>query len=140
MVPHVDVHGRRYHDRSGRCQIQRSQKISGHALRELGQDVGGCGSDQQGIDGLSDGYVLDGRINIRLNVAAAIALTSGEHVGNDFFAGKCGKGQRPHEFLRSPSHDDLNPDAAFLQQADNLCRLVRCNAATNSEGYFHTYL
>ena len=65
MVPHVDVHGGSDDDRRGGRQIKRGQKIAGDALREFGEHIGGGGSDQQRVNRLGDGDVLDGGIDIR---------------------------------------------------------------------------
>ena len=67
----------------------------------------------------------------------AFSLARGKHVGDDFFAGERGKGERANKLLRALGHDDLHADAAVLQQADNFRRLVGRNAATDSERNFH---
>ena len=60
MVPHVDVHGRSNHDRRSGGEIQRGEKVVGDAVSELGQDVGGSGSDDERVGPLRLGDVLDG--------------------------------------------------------------------------------
>ena len=66
MVPHVHVHGGRDHHRRRGRQIERGKKIGGDALRELGENVGGGRRDQQRIDGLRHGNMLDRGIDVRL--------------------------------------------------------------------------
>ena len=61
----------------------------------------------------------------------------GEHVGDDFFAGESGKGERPDKLLRGVGHDDLHADAAVLQQAHNFRRLIGRNSAADAESDFH---
>src|SRR5213078_2596369 len=60
--------------------------------------------------------------------------------GNDFLSRKCSEGERLDEFLSRFGHNDLNPDSAFLQQTNNLCRFVRCNSAGDAECDFHKLL
>ena len=66
MIPHVDVHRRSDDDGRGGREIERGQEIAGNALREVRENVGGGGSDDQRIDRLRDRDVLDGGVDIRL--------------------------------------------------------------------------
>ena len=125
----------RNHHRRGRGQIERGQKIVGDALREFGEKVSRGRHHQQGINRLRHRDMLDGRIDIGLS--AFLVAARGKHVGNNFFAGERGKGERANKLLRPLGHDDLHPDAAVLQQAHNFGRLVGRNAAADSERNFH---
>src|SRR5713226_3329902 len=60
-----------------------------------------------------------------------------EHVSDYFFPGERGKRQRSNKLLRGAGHNDLYPDAAILQQADNFRRLVGCNSAADAQGNLH---
>ena len=64
MIPHVHVHRRSDDDRSRGREIKRGEKVAGDALREVRQNVGSGGSNQQSINRLRDGNVLDGGIDI----------------------------------------------------------------------------
>src|SRR2546423_2857385 len=86
----------------------------------------------QCVDRLRDGNVFNRRVNVRLRARVTI-----EHAGNNFSSGEGGEGERTNEFLSGVGHDDLNTNTAVLQQADDLCGLVGCNTAANSEGNFH---
>ncbi len=133
MVPHIHVHRGRDHDRRGGRQIKRGQEIAGNALRELGENVGRGGHNQQRINRLRDRDMLDGRVDVGLGIFVA----RGEHIGDDFFAGERGKGERANKLLRPLGHDDLHADAAVLQQANDFRRLVGRNPAADSECNFH---
>ena len=61
-----------------------------------------------------------------------------EQVGDDFFSGESGEGERTNELLGGAGHDDLHADAAVLEQADDLRRLVGCNATGDAESDFHS--
>ena len=61
MLPHVDVHGRGDEHGRGGGEIHGGEEIVGHAVGELGQDVGGGGSDDEGVGPLGFGDVLDAR-------------------------------------------------------------------------------
>ena len=64
MLPHVDVHRRSDHHRRFRGEIQRAEKIVGDAVREFPEDVGGGRRDQEKIDPLRHGDVLDGAFDV----------------------------------------------------------------------------
>ena len=66
MLPHVDVHGGSDDDRRSGGEVQRAEEIVGDALGELGEGVGGGGSDQQSVDGLRNRDVLDGGVEVGL--------------------------------------------------------------------------
>src|SRR5579872_2389059 len=76
--------------------------------------------------------MLDRGIDIRMLVCAR-----SEHVGDNFFARECRKGEGPDELLGGVGHDDLYPDATVLQQANNFRRLICRNSATDAESDFH---
>ena len=135
MVPHIHIHGGRDHYRRSGRQIECGEEIVGDALREFGEDVRGSGHDQQRVDGLGDRDMLDGGVDVGRGIFAARR----EHFGNDFFAGERGKSQRANKLLRGPCHHHLHTDAAILQQAHHLCRLVGRNAAADSKSNFHEF-
>jgi hypothetical protein len=64
MIPHVDVHRRSNDNRSGRGEIKRGKEVAGNALREMRQNISSGGSNQQGVNRLRDGNVLDGGVDI----------------------------------------------------------------------------
>ena len=66
MLPHIHVHRRSNNDRSGGREIKRGEKIVGDALREFGQNVGGCGSHDQCVDRLRNRNMFDRRVDVGL--------------------------------------------------------------------------
>ncbi len=132
MVPHVDVHRRCDNDRCSRCEIQRRQEVRRDALREVSQNIGCGGNNDESIDRLRDCNVLDGGIDVGL-----VFLAGREHAGNDFFSGERGEGKRLDELLGGAGHDDLHADATVLQQTQNFSCFVRCDSAGDAEGDLH---
>src|SRR5271157_4316521 len=131
MLPHVDVHGGSDDHGSRGGGIEGAEKIVGDALCELGQYVGGGGSDQESIDGLRNRYVLDCGIEVGLLRGGA------EHAGDDLLAGQGRESQRADELLRRGGHDDLHMHAALLQLANDLGGLVGGDAAAHTQCDFH---
>ncbi len=132
IVPHVHVHRRRDDDgRSGR-EEECCEEVARNSLREMRDDVGSGGSNQERIDGLRDGDVFDRRIDIGF-----VLFAGGEHAGDDFFSGKGGEGEGPDEFLGGAGHDDLHADTAILQQANDLGCFIGCDSTGNAEGDLH---
>ena len=109
MIPHVDVHGRRDHDRCRGGEVKSSQEVSGDALREVGQNIRRSRNHDERINRLCDGDMLDGRIDVGFMLFAGR-----EHPGDHFFSGERGKGKRLDEFLSGAGHDDLHANAAIL--------------------------
>ena len=132
MVPHVHVHRRSHNDRRCRGKVQRGQKVSGHSLREVGKNISSSWGYHERIDRLRDRDVFDGRVDVGF-----MRFVRREHAGDDFLSGKRGKGEGSNELLGGPRHHDLHADAVILQEADDLCRLVGCNAAGDAEGDLH---
>ena len=135
MIPHVHVHRGRDDDGRGGREIERGQKIAGDSLREVRENVGRGGSDDEGIDRLRDGDVLDGGVDVGLMLFAGR-----EHAGDDFFSGESGEGERADELLGGAGHDDLHADAAVLQQADDFRGLISCDSAGDAESDLHGIL
>src|SRR6266498_2683271 len=76
--------------------------------------------------------MLDRGINIRFPAGVAT-----KHASDNFFAGESCKGEGTNELLGGVRHDDLNANAAVLQQTNNLSGFIGGNAATDSQGDFH---
>ena len=131
MIPHVDVHRRSDDDGCGGREVERGQEITGNPLRKLRQYVGGRRRDHECIDRLCNRNMFDSGIDVGLGVSSL------EHAGDNFFPGKCGEGERTHEFLRGLGHDDLYADFAILQQADDFRRFVGCDPAAYAKSYLH---
>ena len=71
MLPHVDVHGRSDDDRRFGREVKGREKIVGDALREVRENIGGGRRDEQKINSLRDGDVLDGAFDVgRLRAVA----------------------------------------------------------------------
>ena len=64
MLPHIHVHGGRDDDGRGGRQIERAEEVVGNALRELRDNIGRSRRDQQAVDRLGNGDMLDRRIEI----------------------------------------------------------------------------
>ena len=79
--------------------------------------------------------MFDGGIDI-----GGMLFAGREHSCNYFFAGECCKGKGTNKFLRRSRHDHLHTNAAVLQQADNLRRLVSRNTTRHSQSNFHRLL
>ena len=101
-------------------------------MRKLCENIGGSGRYDQSVDGLRYSDVLDRRINVRFGAGIAV-----EHAGYNFFSGKCREGKRTNELLGGVGHNDLNANAAVLQQADNFGGFVCRDATANSKRNFH---
>jgi hypothetical protein len=84
---------------------------------------------------LRDCDVLDGGIEIRFG-----PITRREHAGDNFFSGERGEGKGTNELLGGAGHHDLDADPSILQQADDFCRFVGCDAAGDTQSNFHTIL
>ena len=65
MIPHVHVHGGSDEDGRGGGEVHGGEEIVGDAVGELGEDVGGGGSDDEGVGPLRFADVLDGRSRTR---------------------------------------------------------------------------
>ena len=100
-------------------------------MRKLGNHVRGCRCDQQAVDGLCDGDVLDGGVEIGLLGRRA------EHAGDDLLAGKSGEGEGADKLLRRGGHDDLHARSAILQLANDFGGFVGGDAAGDTQGDLH---
>ena len=127
----IYVHRGSDDDRCGGREVERGQEITGNPLREFRQYVGGRRRDHECVDGLCNRNVLYGGVDVGLGVSGF------EHARDDFFAGKGGKGERAHEFLRGLGHDDLYADFAILQQTDDFRCFVGCDPAAYAKSYLH---
>ena len=132
MVPHIDIHRRRDNDGCSRREIQGRQEIRRDALREVSQNIGCRGNDDEGIDRLGDCNMLDGGINIRL-----VFLAGREHASNDFLSGERSECEGLDELLGGVGHDDLHANATVLQQTQHFRCFVRRDSAGDAEGDLH---
>src|SRR5580658_2602033 len=132
MVPHVNVHRRSHYDRRGSREIERRKKVAGNALREVRQNVCGRRNNQQCVNRLCYGDVLDGGIDV-----GCMFLAGREHPRNHFVARKRCEGERPNKLLGGARHDNLHANPAVLQEAYNLRRLVGRDASRHSKSNFH---
>jgi hypothetical protein len=135
MVPHVHVHRGRDHDWGGGGEIKRGEKVAGDALREVSQNIGGGGSNEESVNRLRDRNVFDGGVDV-----GNVVFGGREHSGDHFFAGERSEGERADKLLSGAGHDDLHANTAVLQQANDFGRLVSRDSARHSESDFHCYL
>ena len=132
VLPHIDVHRRSHQDRRGGGQIHGGEEVVGDAVGELGQDVGGGGSDDHGVGPLRLADVLDGGIVGAVGGSGVIP-----QAGDDLVAGERGKSERLHELAGRLGHDDMDFEGLALQRAHQFGRLVSCNSAGDSDRYSH---
>ncbi len=131
MIPHLDVHGGGENERRGRGERHGGEKIVGHAMGQLGKNVGGGRRDDQGFGGLGFGDVLYGGVRVG-DVTIAVP-----QAGDDAVAGDAGKRQGSDEMLRGCGHRDVNVERLLLQSAHQFRCLVRGDAAGNANHDFH---
>src|SRR6185437_15082888 len=89
VLPHVHVHSRRNHHRSGGGQEESCKEIIGFAMGEFGQNVSRGGRHNERINGLRHRNVFNGGVDIGLLGASA------KKICDDFFSTQGGKGERP---------------------------------------------
>src|SRR5208337_678876 len=131
MTPHVHVHRRSHHHRSRGRQVQRGKKILRQPVRKARKRRCRRWSHQQRINRLRHANVFHRGVQRRIGVALR------EHLGDHFFSGQRGKGQRTHKLLRRGGHHHLHPHSAILQPSCNLGCLVCGDATRNSQCNFH---
>ena len=131
MLPHVDVHRRSHHNRSGSCQIKSSQKIGSQSLSEFPQNISRRRHHGQRINRLRHRNMLHGRIDIGLLVPRR------KHIRNHFFARQSSKREGPYKLLRRPRHNHLHANSALLQQAHNFRRFISRNPAADAQSNLH---
>ncbi len=114
VLEHVGVHRRREQDRLAQRQDERRQEVVGDPVRELGDDVGGRGRDQEQIDFRGERDVLDVRV----------------HAGRELIADHPASRNRlerdgPDEAARRSRHQRDHVVAALLEAARDLHGLSR---------------
>ena len=120
--PHQRVHRRRDQHRTVGGQQDRGGEIIGLALRHLGHQVGGggCDNNQIGIAGEANMSGVELALGIeQVRVAALVRQRPG-----------C---ERGYELLRGACHHAADMDAALLQAADQVERLVGGDTAADDE-------
>ena len=133
VIPHVGVHGRSHEDRNRGGQIERGEKIVGNAVREFGEDVGGCGRDYESVGPLRLADVLDGAFVVGGRASRGVVPAS----GIDLMAGERGEGERLHKVRGRLGHDYVHLDRLLLQCPHQLRRLVGGNATGNADRHSH---
>ena len=98
----------------------------------LREDIGGGGRDEQKIDALRDGDVLDGAFDV-----GGRGVVGAEHFGDDFLAGERGEGERSDEFLGGAGHHDLHVELFLLQAADEFRGFVGSDSAGDAQSDLH---
>ena len=112
------------------ARYKSGEEIVGDAARQFRNDVGSCGGDDQGVDTLGDGDVLDGAFDVG-------GRFSSKQAGDDFLPGQSGEGERRNELLRAARHHHLNFDLLLLQPPDQFGRLVGRYSSGNAERDAH---
>ncbi len=80
---------------------------------ELAEDIGSGRRDEEKINPLRDGDVLDRAFDIR-----GRSIVRAEHFRDDFLAGESSKGERRDELTRGACHHDLDIQVFLLQATD----------------------
>jgi hypothetical protein len=109
---------------AGEGQVQRGEKISGQAVSQFGEHIGGSRRHHQQIVFLRGADVVD-------------RVFDGEQVGQYLAAGERGERHRRHESLRGVGHHRLHGVALLHQEARQLGRLICCDAAADAENNLH---
>ena len=120
--PHVRIHRRRQQDRLVGCKQHGGRKIVGVAASHFRQQVGSGGrnNDQIGIARQPD----------MADIEFALCI---EQIRVDAFPGQRAGGQRGHEMLRGLREHAAHAQAAILQTADEIERLIGRDAAADDE-------
>ena len=93
-----------------------------------------AGSDQQRINRLRHRDVLDRGVDVGLGILVAASANMSVMT---FSPESAAKVSGRTNCCAALGHDDLHPDAAVLQQANNFRRLIGRDAAADSERNFH---
>ena len=132
MLPHIHVHRGRDDHGSFRGEIKRGEKIVGDAVREFSEDVRGGRRNEQQINALRDGDMLDRAFDIgRRGIGRA------EHVRDDFLSGERGKRERGDKLLRGARHHHLHVELFLLQTAHQFGGFIRRNSTSDPKCNLH---
>jgi hypothetical protein len=120
--PHQRIHRGRDQHRTVGGKQDRGGKIVGVALRHLRHQVGGGGrdDDQIGVAGEADMPGIELALGIEQVGVAALVCERSRSAGD--------------ELLRGAGHDAADMDAAILQAADQVERLIGRDAAADDQG------
>src|SRR5215472_6916397 len=128
VIPHVHIHSRSDHHRSGAGQIQGGEEIVRNATREFRNHICRCWGYQKKVRALRHGDVFNGAFKIG-TLAGGVA----EKVGNYFLSAQRGKGKGGYEFPSGARHYYADAVALLLQAAHKFGGLVRCDPAGDTQ-------
>ena len=120
--PHLTVHRRRNEERAIARKRQRRQQVVGMSVRNLGQEIGGGGRNDDRV-----------RAAREIDVAHAVRRAGGPQIREHGIAGECLQGYRRDESARARRHDNVDRDIRFDEQASELRRLVCGDASSHTQ-------
>ncbi len=120
--PHLAVHRRRDEKRAVPCKRQRRQEIVGMAVRDLGEEIGGGGCDDNRIGAAR-----------QVDMAHSIGCTGGPQIGQHGMTRQRLHRHRCDEPACACRHHDIDGDIRLDEEARQFRSLVRGDAARQSE-------
>jgi len=120
--PHLHVHRGRDEERALAREAERREQVVGVAVRELREEVGRRGRDDDRVGAARD-----------RDVVHRVGRAGGPQVGRDRPAGQRLERRRRHEARRRLGHHDVDGDARLHEQACELGGLVGGDAAGDAE-------
>ena len=122
VLPHLPVHGRCHQQRDVAGQAQGGEQIVTQAMGHLGQKIGRCRGDDDGIG-----------VAAQFDVGHAVVDAGVEGAGEHRFARQRLEGGGADEMGGSPGHHHLHAGAGPLQVTHQLCGLVGGHTAGHAQ-------